>query len=381
MEQPAEDSSDSTTILNIGRRPFMKLTGAGGGAAVLSNTALATDHDAEDSEEEIFGEDDNLPHVHIIGTGGTIANPDEPGYLTPEELLEARPELQDVAQISLSGVSELGSSQLTPGVLYELYNGIMDVAEELSPDGIVVTHGSNTIEETTYFLNLALKTEIPVVGTAAQRGVDALGTDSDKNLYDAVRTAAEPDSSGRGVLFVANDEIHHARDVTKVVSSRPDGWVSPNFGRVGLAESDGIHFYRDTERTSYPETQFDISGTTAEEFPLQDIEIVYSALGTTGRMVDAGVEAGAIGFVDATLPTGSSSRPDGERGQEDALADAAEQGIPVILSQRSLEGKITGDESVVGADTLSPQKARLLLAFGIMEDCDTGELQELFDTY
>jgi L-asparaginase len=327
-------------------------------------------------------EDKDLPEILLVGSGGTVANPDAEGYLSPNQLVEERPELEEVANISVEGVSELGSSQLTSEVLFGIHDAIMEASESSSPpDGVVVTVGSNTVEEVLYFLNLSLDTEIPVIGTAAQRGVDALGTDSDKNLFDAVRVAGHPDAEGRGTLLVVNDEIFHSRDVTKIVSSRPDGWDSPNTGPVGLLDGE-IEFYQNTERGSYPDTEFNLSDKTAEDFPLSYIDITYSAIEIDGRMVDAAVEAGSQGFVDATLPTGTSSRPDGRRGLQEALLDAADQGIPVVLSQRGIEGVITGDEDFIGADTLSPQKARMLLAFGLMEGYETvEEFQEVFDTY
>jgi len=182
-------------------------------------------------------------------------------------------------------------------------------------------------------------------------------------------------------LLVVNDEIYHSRDVRKIVSSRPDGWSSPNTGPVGLLDGE-IEFYQGTDRVSYPDTEFDLSDKSAEDFPLSYIDITYSAIEIDGRIVDAAVEAGTQGFVDATLPTGTSSRPDGRRGLQEALLDAADDGIPVVLSQRGTEGVITGDDDFIGADTLSPQKARLLLAFGMMEGYETvEELQEIFDKY
>lgn len=354
----------------------MKITGAGGivaGTGSMFGTVSADEHEGSDDGE--------LPDVLIVGSGGTIANPETEGYLSPEELVEARPELEEVANISVTGVSQLGSSQLNSDVLFGIHDAIMEASESSSPpDGVVVTVGSNTVEEVLYFLNLSLNTELPVVGTAAQRGVDALGTDSDKNLYDAVRVAGHPDAAGRGALLMVNDEIFHARDVTKIVSSRPDGWSSPNTGPVGLTDG-GIEFYQEVERASYPNTEFDLSSKSADDYPLGDIDITYSALGMEGRMVDAAVKAGTKGFVDAALMTGTSARPDGKRGLQSALRDAAQEGIPVVTSHRGTQGVITGDEDFIGGGSLTPQKARILLAFGMMEDKDDEELREMFETY
>ncbi|MFC6721194.1 asparaginase domain-containing protein [Natrialbaceae archaeon GCM10025896] len=364
------------------RRTLMKIAGASGivaGTGSMTGAAGADEHESdEDGEDE---ESEELPEILLVGSGGTVANPETEGYLSPSELVEARPELEEVANISVAGVSQLGSSQLNKDVLFGIHDAIMEAAESSSPpDGVVVTVGSNTVEEVLYFLNLSLKTELPVVGTAAQRGVDALGTDSDKNLYDAVRVAGHPDAAGRGALLMVNDEIFHARDVTKLVSSRPDGWSSPNTGPVGLTDG-GIEFYQQVERASYPDTEFDLSNRTPEDFSLGEIDITYSALGMEGRMVDAAVEAGTKGFVDAALLTGTSARPDGKRGLQSALRHAAQDGIPVVTSHRGTQGVITGDEDFIGGGSLTPQKARILLAFGMMEGKEGEELRELFETY
>ena len=378
-EQPPSKIKDDDKILSMNRRPFLQLTGAAGGSTLLSTgVGAAADDDKEDQEES------DGPTVHIMATGGTIANPPDEGYYTAEELVEARPELEDIASVSVTGVSQLGSSSLTAQVLYDLHENIMEVAEgEDPPNGFVVTVGSNATEEVAYFLNLVLDTDIPVTVTGAQRPPEAPGTDSDKNLYDAARVAISPDAEGRGVLIVVNDEIHHARDGSKLVTRRPDAWKSPNFGRVGIVE-DGVHFYRSTDRLSTTDTEFDISGTDPEDLGLPDIKIVYSAIESDGELVDAAVDAGAKGIIVESYPTGSASSPDSVRSQEKALENAAEKGVPVVYSHRGVEGRITPEdvgELFIAGDTLRPHKAMLLLALGLMETSDRNKLQEIFDTY
>ncbi|MFC7251550.1 asparaginase [Halomicroarcula sp. GCM10025324] len=333
------------------------------------------------------------PHVHIVATGGTIANVtgdyDSPdGFLTADALLEEMPEMAAVADVTSTGISRLGSSSLNPAVWYETYDEIMTQAEsEDPPDGFVVTHGSNTSEETAYFLNLTLKTDLPVVVTAAQRGVNATGSDGFKNLFDAVRTAASPDAIGRGTMLVTNDEIHHARDVSKLASKRPDAWQSSNFGKIGLATpGQPVTFYRSVDRTTAPETVFDIDKTPVEDFPLTDIHIVYASMGDTGTVVDA-IAEDAAGIIVAGFLTGGAASPEGPS-QSEALERAAENEVPVVMCTRGSYGSI-GRERVtdypggygIGGDTLRPQKARILLALGLTETSDPEKLQEFFETY
>jgi L-asparaginase len=337
---------------------------------------------------------EQTPHVHIVATGGTIANvtgeydtPD--GFLTDDDLLREMPDIEGLADITSTGISRLGSSSLTPAVWWEAYEEIMEKAEsERPPDGFVVTHGSNTSEETAYFLNLTLETDIPVVVTAAQRGINDIGSDGFKNLFDAIRVAAAPGAAGRGTLLVTNDEIHHARDVSKLASKRPDAWESSNFGKVGLATpGQPVTFYRSVDRASCSDTVFDISEMSVEEFPLTDVRVVYSALGEDGEVVEA-VGEEAAGIVVAGFLTGSSASPDELPSQSEALERAAENEVPVVMCTRGSYGRI-GQERMsdypgdygIGGDTLRPQKARILLALGLTETSDPEELQKYFRIY
>lgn len=385
MEEETEPSS-------IGRRPFLKATGVAGGTVLAGQNATARQGALRDAENQ--SGTDSKPYVHLVGTGGTIANTggsyDNPdSFLTADQLVEQVPELGEAASLTSTGITRVGSSSLTPEIWYDTYNEIMQKAtSDDPPDGFVVTHGSNTSEETAYFLNLTLKTDIPVVVTAAQRSTDTLGTDAFKNLYDAIRVAGTPESEGRGGMIVANDEIHHSRDVTKLASARPDAWESPNFGKIGLASPEQpITFYRDVTRPTAPDTEFDLSGTTVDDFPLTDVQVVFSSLAADGSLVEAAIENDAKGIVVAGFLTGSAADPVESPSQSEALTRATDEGIPVVMSTRGIYGRIVpadveefGDYGLAG-DTLRPQKARILLALGLMQTDSPGELQELFDTY
>lgn len=379
-------------LTSIKRRPFLKATGVTGSTIIAGQNVAANQDVRQEPDDQ--GENSTKPHVHLVGTGGTIANTggsyeNPESFLTADELIEEVPELSEPASLTSTGITRVGSSSLFPEVWYDTYDEIMTKANsENPPDGFVVTHGSNTSEETAYFLNLTLKTDLPVVVTAAQRSTDALGTDAYKNLYDAIRVAATPEAKGRGTMIVANDEIHHSRDVTKLASARPDAWESPNFGKIGLASPEQpITFYRDVERPVTTDTEFDLDGTTVDDFPLTDIQVVFSALGSDGSLVEAAIENGAKGIVVAGFLTGSAAGPVEGSSQEKSLEKAASQGIPVVMCTRGIYGRIVPDDVQnysdygIAGDTLRPQKARILLALGLMKTDSPGELQEMFDTY
>ena len=328
------------------------------------------------------------PSIRVLATGGTIANPlDIDGYLTGRELVDDVPEVEDVADVSVTDVAATGSSGMTPEIWLDLHEEIREAESSSSPpDGFVVTHGSNTVEETAYFLHLTADTDRPITLTAAQRNHGIVGNDGDRNLVDAVKIAGDPEARGRGAMVVLNDEIHSARDVTKTVSGRPDAWSSGNLGVLGLVDKrDNVEFLRETTKPHAPDTAFDVSGASPGEFPR--VEIVYAAAGDDGTMARAAVENGADGLVLAALPTGSPADPDGYDGQATALADAMDEGVPVVVSHRGHEGwPYPREGGFIWGNTLSPQKARILLMLGLMErdgedDPDHERLREFFRTY
>jgi L-asparaginase len=326
------------------------------------------------------------PAVHVLATGGTIANPPEvDGYLPGRELVENVPAVGSVAEITAEDVASTGSSGVTPALWYALHERIeAGMAAQRPPDGFVVTHGSNTAEETAYFLNLTVGTDRPVVVTAAQRNHATVGNDGDRNLLDSVRVAADPEAAGRGALVVVNDQIHHAREVTKTVSGRPDAWTSGEHGVLGMTDKRGlVRFYRRTERRHAPDTPFEIAGRDPDDFPT--VGIVYAAAGADGSMVEAAVERGVEGLVVAALPTGSPAEPAGGPTQTDALERAVEAGVPVVVSHRGLDGwpkrGYLDEGPFIWGDTLTPQKARVLLALGRLETDDRAQLQDYFLEY
>jgi L-asparaginase len=324
------------------------------------------------------------PDIHVLATGGTIANPPSvDGYVTGEELIANVPEASSVASLTVEDVAAVGSSSITVDIWHRLHDRLQDCSQRPSPpDGIVVTHGSNTMEETAYFLNLTLDTDIPVVLTAAQRNHDTIGNDGDRNLVDAIQVAGHPDARGRGVLVCVNDQIHFSRDVTKTASGRPDAWTSGDFGPVGLIDKyEILRFYYTPDKQHTTETVFSGDGDPAD-FP--NVQVIYSAVDVDGSVAECAVDTGADGLVLAALPTGRPARPEGKRGQNQTLEEIAEE-LPVVISSRGLDGwpgrSVLEHENFVWGETLTPQKARILLALALQRTSDSDEIQSYFEQY
>lgn len=321
------------------------------------------------------------PHVHHLATGGTIANPvDIEGYLPGEKLIEEIPEIADVADITVTDISSVGSSTISYDIWFDLHDKIHSLAEsEDPPDGIVITQGSNSIEETAYFLNLTLDTEIPVTLAAAQRNHRLIGNDGDRNLLDAIKVAASEEARGRGALVCINDEIHPAREVSKMVSGRPDAWTSGNLGVLGLIDKrDNMYFYRETEQRTYPNTEFDISDVSPDEFP--HIEIIYSHIGSGPELIEKASEH-ADGLVIAGFPTGTPKSSKEGRSQSDVCEELLDEGYPIVMSHRGFEGYPYPGDTFIWGNTLDPQHAAILLALGLLKTDDYDELNRMFEEY
>ena len=251
------------------------------------------------------------------------------------------------------------------------------VAEHPDLAGIVIGHGTATLEETAWVLNLVLKVSIPVVLIGSQRPASGLSTDAAINLLNGVRTAASPDSRGRGVLVLLNDEIQAAREVTKTSNWRMQTFRTPDFGILGHADADRIAYYRRPERRHMPDTEFDIAGLDA----LPRVDIAYAYAGSDGSAMRAFIAAGAKGLVSAGFAPGMPPAADLA-----AMTEAVRQGIVVVQSSRAGSGRIyrsqkLADAGVLAADNLNPQKARLLLALALTRTSDPAEIARIFATY
>ena len=329
------------------------------------------------------------PKIAFIGTGGTISSIgrhslDIVDYVANGVMLHAGdivaryPELAEVAEVIPVRFRNVPSFDIFFAEWQELVRLCDRLVAEI-PDlaGIVIGHGTASLEETAWALNLTVKVPVPVVVVGAQRPPSALSSDAGMNLVNAVRTAAAPESRGRGVLVVLNDEIQAARDVTKTSTFRMQTFRSPDFGALGHADGDRIAYYRRAERRAAPETEFDIRTLAA----LPRVDITYAYTGSDGTAVRAFVAAGAKGIVSAGFAPGFPGSADNA-----ALEEAVRQGVVVVQSTRAGSGRTFRGErfrrgGILIADNLNPQKARILLALALTVTTDPAEIERIFTTY
>ena len=326
-----------------------------------------------------------LPRIAVIGTGGTISSlgassldvldyPDFGQKLTCEALLERFPETRLVAYVMPVTFRQVGSTDIGPKDWIEIRAMIHRIArDQPGVAGFVIPHGTATLEETAFFLNLTLACEQPVVLVGAQRPASALGTDAGMNLVNALRVAGSPDARGKGVLVVLNDEIHAARDVVKTSTYRLQTFRSADFGALGHADGDGVHFYRTPLGAHTPDAPFAHLDLTT----LPRVEIIYSYAGADGALVDAAVNSGARGLVSAGFAPGSPT-PD----QRAAFERAAKAGVVVVQCSRA-SGRVAPrrrlrESGIVAGEDLSPQKARILLMIALTTTSNIAEIQRVF---
>jgi len=329
------------------------------------------------------------PKVAFIGTGGTMSSlgihPLElQDYGKHDKRLHANgilarfPEASEIADVIPVDFKNIPSTE----IYFPEWKELARLCRELvatHPDlaGIVIGHGTASLEETAYVLNLVLKVPVPVVIIGSQRPASGLSTDAAINLVNGIRTAACPASRGRGVLVLLNDEIQAAREVTKTSNWRMQTFRTPDFGALGHADGDRIAFYRRSERRHMPETEFDIERLGV----LPRVDIVYGYTGSDGTAVRAFVAAGAKGIVSAGFAPGMAPPDDFA-----AMVEAVKQGVAVVQCSRAGSGRIfrgkkLADAGILAADNLNPQKARILLALALTITSEPGEIARIFDTY
>ena len=330
------------------------------------------------------------PKVVILATGGSIAGlgphrldyilyPEMGGHLTIKESLDRIPEVYDIADIQAEDFVSTGSTAISPRDWLGMARRINEIfTDDSSVAGVVVTHGTATLEETSYFLNLTVKSSRPVVVTGAMRPPTALGTDADINLIDAVRTAACPNAVGSGVITVLNNEIQSAREVTKANSLRVETFRPNELGFLGYADSDGeVLFYRTPTRKHTTATPFDVA--VFQELPR--VDIVYAYAGADGLLVDAVRQRKADGLVLAGF--GSGTIPPN---MLTAGAGAVKDGISVVVASRATAGRVVmtprkEELGFIASDNLLPQKARVLLMLALTVTRDRNAIQQMFYDY
>jgi L-asparaginase len=328
-----------------------------------------------------------LPRVVVLATGGTIAGAaasdvqagHKSGQVGVEQLLAAVPQARKLAVLEGEQVSNIGSQDMNDEVWLKLAGRVNALAARPDVAGIVITHGTDTIEETAYFLNLVVKSRKPVVLTAAMRPSTALSADGPLNFFNAVAVAANKDSAGRGVLVVVNDWIHGAASLTKASTTAVQTFLSPLSGLIGTVAYGDVEFLRGPAGKHTTESEFSIDGLTA--LPRVDIIMAYENM--DGALLDAAAAAGAKGVVTAGVGNGNLTAP-----AVKALAALAKKGVVCVRSSRVVTGRVSRNVeldddalNLVASLGLNPQKARVLLRLALTKTSDPKVIQRYFDEY
>lgn len=325
-----------------------------------------------------------LKNITILATGGTIAGQAASatqmtgytaGVFSVQDLLNGVPGLDELAHISGEQVCNIDSSSMTDALLLQLAQRANELLARTDVDGLVITHGTDTLEETAYFLNLVLKSSKPVVLVGAMRPATAVSADGPLNLINAVKVAVHEESAGRGVLVVMNDEIYGARDVSKTNTTNVATFKAPGGAPLGFVVGGAVRYYYVGSHLHTVSAPFAVDGMTA----LPRVDVIYTHIGEDGTLVEAAVAAGAKGIVYAGSGMGSV-----HEAAEPALAAVAAQGVAVVRASRTGSGIVAEglarwmQAGFIPADNLNPQKARILLQLALTVTNDRKAIKEMF---
>jgi len=326
-------------------------------------------------------------NVVILATGGTIAGAaasgTQAGYtsgaVTIDAMITAVPGITDLANIKGEQISNVGSQDISFDIMLSLAKRINQLLATPQVDGIVVTHGTDTMEETAFFLNLVVKSDKPVVMVGSMRPSTAVSADGPLNLYNAVGVAIDPNARGRGVLVVMNDWIHGAHSLTKTSTTAVQTFMSPLRGVVGVATYGKNDFYNNPEWKHTVGSEFDITNVAK----LPRVDIIFVCVDMSPDLIEDSARRGAKGIVLAGVGNGNVNKASLE-----AAAQVAKQGVVIVRSSRVVTGtvgrnvEVNDDElGFVASDELNPQKSRILLMLALLKPRTTMEIQKLFQTY
>lgn len=334
-----------------------------------------------------FGQTKKLPNIVVLATGGTIAGAGvsstgsayTSGQVKIEAMIDAVPNIRNLANLTGEQIANVGSQDMSVKVWLDLANRINTLLAKPDVDGVVITHGTDTQEETAYFLNLTVKSDKPVVLTGSMRPSTALSAEGPLNLYNAVALAAHPDAKGYGVMVVMNDEIHAAKDVKKMITTPVQTFQSPQEGMIGTVIFGDVLFFHKPSGRHTTNSEFSVQGVTS----LPRVDIVYACADMSPDLIDLMVKAGAKGIVIAGVGDGNMHAATLE-----AAKRATAAGVPVVRASRVpigavlIKGEIVdADYGTVSSDELNPQKARVLLMLALQKKRTRDELQKLFIEY
>lgn len=327
------------------------------------------------------------PNVVILATGGTIAGSASSeldtaytsGTITVDAIIAAVPQLKDIANIKGEQVSNIGSQAMTNEIWLKLSKRVNELLKSKDVDGIVITHGTDTLEATAYFLDLTVKSDKPVVLVGAMRNSSSMSADGPLNIYNAVSVAINKESKAKGVLVAMNDKIHAAREVQKTNTTAVDTFQSPNTGAIGSVFYGNVKYYLAPVRAHTKKSEFDVS--KLNELP--QVDIIYAHANDNASIIDYLIKNGSKGIISVGMGNGSLY-PD----SQNLLEEAVSNGIKVVRSSRVGSGEVTlngetNDEKsgFIVADNLSPAKARVLLMLALTKTNDTAKIQQMYFKY
>jgi len=329
----------------------------------------------------------NKANVVILATGGTIAGAaatgTQAGYTSGavniDTMIAGVPGITDLANIKGEQISNVGSQDMTFDIMLKLAKRINELAKSPAVDGFVITHGTDTMEDTAFFLNLTVKTDKPVVMVGSMRPSTAVSADGPLNLYNAVGVAADPKAAGRGVLVVMNDWIQGAHSLTKTSTTAVQTFMSPLRGLVGTANYGKNDYFTSPEWKHTTQSEFDITGVTT----LPRVDIIYASADMSPDLIACAAANGAKGLVIAGVGNGNMNKV-----SVTAAANAVKKGVVVVRASRVATGSVgrnvelNDDElGFIASDELNPQKARILLTLALLKQRTPEQIQQLFYTY
>ena len=330
---------------------------------------------------------DGLPRVIILATGGTIAgagaSADRAGYtagkIPIDDLIGTIPSVKKIAIISGEQIASVGSQDMTVEIWKKLAIRANEIFANNEADAIVVTHGTDTQEETAYFLDLVIPSDKPVVLTGSMRPATAISADGPKNLYDAITVAINPKTKGRGVLVSFNEGIYDAREVMKLSTTKTNAFGSPNTGALGQVYDGRVEYYSSSDRQIDPPKPIVLTADTK----LPRVDIVYMYADAPADQIDMLISKKVAGIVIAGVGNGNFNKA-----YMEAVKRAVKAGIIVCRASRTPSGRVVLHDEInddelgtIVSDDLTPQKARVLLMLALTRTNDKKILQEIFFTY
>ncbi len=327
------------------------------------------------------------PNIVILATGGTIAGAAASGTqsaytsgaVTIDAMVDSVPGIKDLADIKGEQISNVGSQDMSFDIMLKLAKRINELLLTSDVDGVVITNGTDTMEETAYFLNLTVKSDKPVVMVGSMRPSTAVSADGPLNLYNAVAVASDPNANGRGVLVVMNDWIHGAHSLTKTSTTDVQTFMSPARGLVGVVAYGKDDFYNRPQWKHTKASEFDVLSVTK----IPRVDVIFADADMSPDLIAASVKSGAKGIVIAGVGNGNMNKA-----SLDAAASAVKSGVVVVRSSRVPTGTVGRNVEVkddelgfIASDELNPQKARILLSLALLKTHSPEEIQQMFATY